>query len=90
MIDPLLITKLLPPEKVVLIIVGQDPYSGYVKENTKVIPYFDGIAFSSMNTIKTPNQLKVLKRTFKYLSKCKYYPNDLSYLVSQGVYLINT
>jgi len=84
-----LILNLLKPSEVKLIIVGKEPYSGSVLEDNKLKYYADGIMFSSRNTKRTPSQLLTLKKVFLKLSGRSYwYPNDLSYLVNQGVLLM--
>ena len=88
-VEPFKILSLLKSNQVKIVIVGQDPYPGFSIENNKVIYHADGIAFSSMYTRKTPNSLMVLQKCFKSLGNYTWFPNDLSYLVEQGVFLMN-
>jgi len=90
--NPKLILELLKPADINLIIVGKEPYSNYIVENNEIKYYADGILFSASNTFKTPVQLKVLQKMFKSLNDNNnyWYPNDLSYLVQQGVFIMPT
>jgi len=89
--NPFRIFNMLHVKEVKTVIVGQDPYPRGVFEFGKFKYYYDGIAFSSGNTMKTPYSLKILKCLFKREdnNETLSYPNDLSYLVTQGVFLMN-
>lgn len=82
--------KLTPPDKVKVVVVGQDPYpfGGHA----------DGLAFSSKES-ETPFSLKmVLREVDRDVVKTKNYQefkrafptNDLSSWANQGVFLLNT
>lgn len=77
-----------------MVIVGQDPYSTGVVEGGVFKYYYDGIAFSSRNTSKTPYSLKVMQdwfiRTEKIRGLSGEVSNDLQYLVDRGIVLMNT
>lgn len=76
-----------------LVIMGQDPYSTGVFENSILKLYQSDLAFS-VNTLRTPQSLKVLQEWFMlsdfsnklYVGKVQ---NDLSYLLKRGVFLMN-
>lgn len=77
-----------------VIVFGQDPYSNGIVEGGKYYDYFDGVAFSSRHTIKTPASLEVLQRSFIMTSKAEKVKNikisnNLSYLNDRGVILTN-
>ena len=90
--DPFEIFRMLPLNLIKVVIVGQDPYAGSTREEGNYIPYFDGISFSSKNTKKAPEALNILKKLFINTdillgNQIGNVPNDLRYLVNQGVFL---
>lgn len=76
-----------------MVIIGQDPYSTGIIEFDTFNYYYDGIAFSSSNTLKTPHSLSILHKWFKKTEESRGYEgkeiNDLRYLVDRGIILIN-
>ena len=84
--NPFEIFELLEPQEIKVVIIGQDPYA------TK--GYFDGIAFSARYSNVVPQSLQVLKKLFintelKTGTPVGKVPNDLRYLVKQGVFFSN-
>jgi len=88
MLDVYNILKLIKSSEVNLVIIGTEPYSNSIVENNKLIYYNDGLIFSCSKTLKEHSQLLVLKNLFRKLSTCNWYPNDLSYLINQGVFIM--
>lgn len=92
--EPFRILDMADMKNIQMVIVGQDPYSTGVIENGKLRYHYDGVAFSSKHTKKTPFSLKVLHRWFANTDKARgmrgEFSNDLSYLVDRGILLINT
>lgn len=75
--------KLVKPEDVKVVIIGQDPYHGDKQAN--------GIAFSVSNEVIAPPSLKNIFNELKNdLDIDHFSNNDLSKWVEQGVFLINT
>lgn len=92
--NPFEIFSLIKPEDIRVVMIGQDPYSTGVVENNIYKSYYDGIAFSSKNTTRAPASLQILKKLFintelKQGNTVGNVPNDLRYLVEQGVFLGN-
>lgn len=90
---PFAILNKIDIEDIKLVIIGQDPYSTGVIEFNKFNLHYDGLAFSSSNTIKTPYSLKILNKWFintaSYFNHKGQISNDLSYLLDKKVILIN-
>lgn len=75
--------NLCPPNKVKVVILGQDPYHG---ENEA-----HGLAFSVQNGVKCPPSLRnIIKEISLDLGKKTREETDLSDLARQGVLLLNT
>lgn len=88
------VLKSIKEEDIKVVIVGQDPYPGFVVEFNKLRYYYNGRAFST-DTLKTPYSLKVLHKLFINTSKKEKVKdlsieNSLRSLERQGVLLINT
>jgi uracil-DNA glycosylase len=80
------IFKLLPPERIKVVILGQDPYP---QTNPMVMT---GIAFDCSTThVPQPSLRNIIDEIIKeYPSKLKLDRANLMYLVKQGVFLVNT
>jgi uracil-DNA glycosylase len=92
--NPFRILEIADLYDIKMVIIGQDPYATGIVEFSKFKLYYDGIAFSSANTLKTPYSLKILHRWFINTERQRgnegETSNDLTYLVERGVLLINT
>ena len=85
--------KIITPDKVKIIIIGQDPYPSY---DTKTkLPYAHGLAFSTREENAIPHSLKNIFKEVKeshqkidteIICNC----GDLTPWVKQGVFLLNT
>jgi len=75
----------LQPNKIKVVILGQDPYYNPTDA-------FDGYAFSNSNIIKPQPSLKNIIKEIEdeYPDSINLDRQDLSYLVEQGVLLVNT
>jgi len=91
---PFEILKKIDLRDINLVIIGQDPYATGLIEFGEFKYHYDGLAFSSKNTLKTPYSLQVLNKLFintsKELGQEGEENNNLYYLLGRGVLLINT
>lgn len=91
---PLSILKATDLRDIKMVIVGQDPYSTGVIEFDKFKLHYDGLAFSSKNTMVTPYSLKIMNNWFvnteRMFNRKGKNSNSLYYLLDRGVLLINT
>lgn len=78
--------NMLPPERVKVVILGQDPYP----QDDPIIA--TGIAFDCANThVPQPSLRNIINEIVReYPQKITLDRGDLSYLVKQGVFLANT
>ncbi|MCL8213638.1 Uracil-DNA glycosylase [Mesoplasma sp. JKS002660] len=79
--DVFAVFKLVRPEDVKIVLLGQDPYHGKNQAN--------GIAFSTASAI-TPRSLANMFKELKSDLDIDHPSNDLSGWVAQGVFLLNT
>lgn len=87
--------NLLSPDKIKVVILGQDPYHGSNTIADKKIPQAMGYSFSVPIGVKIPPSLvNILKNLFNFKHIDKEYHDlhsgDLSPWVTQGVFLLNT
>ena len=73
---------MLPPSRVRVIVIGQDPYHGVGQAN--------GIAFSVKAGVKPPPSLVNIFKEIERSTSIKNTNGDLTSWVEQGVFLINT
>lgn len=83
--------KLTPPDKVKVVIMGQDPYHSTVESNGKCVSTAIGLSFSTRREAPVPPSLKNIYKEIK-----RSYPNfeipnhgDLTYWAQQGVFMLN-
>lgn len=75
--------NLISPDKVKVVIIGQDPYHGFNQAN--------GLAFSISDTCKLPPSLKNIFKELVEDIKCEYPKNgNLNKWAREGVLLMNT
>ena len=80
----------LPPSKIKLIIIGQDPYINFEIVNGKEKPQAMGYSFSVPKTHKIPPSLKnIFKEINSDYPECKFNHGNLKRWCKNGVFLLN-
>lgn len=83
--------ELTPFESVKVVILGQDPYHGFQKdETTRVIPQANGLAFSVDKGMRIPPSLKNVFKELKEDLGIENTHGDLTKWAQQGVLLMNS
>lgn len=82
--------KMIEPEDVKVVILGQDPYPGYEVHNGQEIPYAMGLSFSVKTGLSLPKSLNNIFTELESDLGVKREKGNLSDWVKQGVFLLNT
>ena len=82
--------ELANPEKIKVVILGQDPYPGYEIFQNQEIPYAMGLSFSVKAGLSLPKSLVNIFRELENDLGIVRKDGDLSDWLEQGVFLLNS
>lgn len=85
------IFNILSPDRIKIVIIGQDPYPGMSKIDGKMIPHAMGVSFSVPFNCPIPESLTNIYRNLLNFGHIKKIPTNgnLIYWILQGCFMIN-